>query len=67
MSIKNKLIFGFSAIGLLFLTVIIGNAIWYRISNVALRLAAVTLLLLALVSIIQVLYLMLVHRYEVNI
>ena len=67
MSIKNRLIFGFSAIGLLFLTIIIGNAIWYRISNVALRLAAVTLLLLALVSIIQVLYLMLVHRYEVNI
>jgi len=67
MSIRNKLIFGFSAIGLLFLTVIIGNVIWYHISNVALRLAAVTLLLLALVSIIQVLYLMLVHRYEVNI
>jgi len=27
MNIRNKLIFGFSAIGLLFLTVIIGNAI----------------------------------------
>jgi len=67
MSIRNKLIFGFSAIGLLFLTVIIGNAIWYHISNVALRLAAVTLLLLVLASIVQVLYLMLIHRYEVNI
>jgi len=67
MSIKNKLIFGFSTIGLLFLTVIIGNAIWYHISNVALRLAATTLLLLVLVSIIQVLYLMLIHRYEANI
>jgi len=67
MSIKNGLIFGFSTIALLFLTVIIGNVLWYHISNVALRLAAVTLLLLALVSIIQVLYLMLVHRYEVNI
>jgi len=67
MSIKNKLIFGFSVIGLLFLTVIIGNMLWYHISNVALRLAATTLLLLVLVSIIQVLYLMLVHRYEVNI
>jgi len=67
MSIRNKLIFGFSAIGLLFLTVIIGNAIWYHISNVALRLAAVTLLLLALATAVQVLYLMLIHRYEVNI
>ena len=67
MSIKNKLIFGFSAIGLLFLTMIIGNAIWYHISNVALRLAAVTLLLLVLAAAVQVLYLMLIHRYEVNI
>jgi membrane protein YdbS with pleckstrin-like domain len=67
MSIKNKLIFGFSAIGLLFLTVIIGNAIWYHISNVALRLAATTLLLLVLVSIIQILYLLLIHRYKVGI
>jgi len=67
MSIKNKLIFGFSAIGLLFLTVIIGNVLWYHISNVALRLAVATLLLLVLVSIIQILYLMLIHRYEVNI
>jgi len=45
MSIKNGLIFGFSTIALLFLTVIIGNVLWYHISNVALRLAAVTLLL----------------------
>ena len=67
MGIKNKLIFGFSAIGLLFLTVIIGNAIWYHISNVALRLAAVTLLLLALAAAVQVLYLMLIHRYKVGI
>jgi len=67
MSIKNKLIFGFSTIGLLFLTVIIGNMLWYHISNVALRLAAVTLLLLALATAVQVLYLMLIHRYEVNI
>jgi len=67
MSIKNKLIFGFSVIGLLFLTVIIGNAIWYHISNVALRLAAVTLLLLALATAVQVLYLMLIHRYKVSI
>ncbi len=67
MSIRNRLIFGFSTIGLLFLTVIIGNIIWYRISNVALRLAAVTLLLLALASAVQVLYLMLIHRYKVGI
>ena len=67
MNIRNGLIFGFSTIALLFLTVIIGNTIWYHISNVALRLAAVTLLLLALVSIIQVLYLMLIHRYKVSI
>jgi len=67
MSIKNKLIFGFSTIGLLFLTVIIGNMLWYHISNVALRLAAVTLLLLALATAVQVLYLTLIHRYEVNI
>jgi len=64
MSIRNKLIFGFSAIGLLFLTVIIGNAIWYHISNVALRLAAV---LLILATAVQVLYLVLIHRYEVNV
>jgi len=67
MSIKNKLIFGFSTIGLLFLTVIIGNMLWYHISNVALRLAATTLLLLVLASIVQILYLLLIHRYEVNI
>jgi len=67
MSIRNKLIFGFSAIGLLFLTVIIGNAIWYHISNVALRLATVTLLLLILATAVQVLYLVLIHRYEVNV
>ncbi len=67
MSIRNRLIFGFSTIGLLFLTVIIGNIIWYRVSNVALRLAAVTLLLLALASAVQVLYLMLIHRYKVGI
>ena len=67
MNIRNKLIFGFSAIGLLFLTVIIGNAIWYHISNVALRLAAVTLLLLVLAAAVQVLYLMLIHRYKVGI
>ena len=67
MNIRNGLIFGFSTIALLFLTVIIGNMLWYHISNVALRLTAVTLLLLALVSIIQVLYLLLIHRYEVSI
>jgi len=67
MSFKNRLIFGFSVIGLLFLTVIIGNMLWYHISNVALRLAAVTLLLLALATAVQVLYLTLIHRYEVNI
>jgi len=67
MSIRNRLIFGFSTIGLLFLSVVVGNAIWYHVSNIALRLAAVTLLLLVLVSIIQILYLMLIHRYEVNI
>ena len=67
MSIKNKLIFGFSAIGLLFLSVVVGNAIWYHVSNIALRLAAVTLLLLVLATAVQVLYLMLIHRYEVSI
>jgi len=67
MSIRNGLIFGFSTIALLFLTVLIGNIIWYRISNVALRLAAVTLLLLALAAAVQVLYLMLIHRYKVGI
>jgi hypothetical protein len=67
MSIRNGLIFGFSTIALLFLTVIIGNTIWYRISNVALRLAAVTLLLLALATAVQVLYLTLIHRYRINI
>ncbi len=67
MSIRNRLIFGFSTIGLLFLTVIIGNAIWYHVNNVALRLAAVTLLLLALATAVQVLYLLLIHRYRVNI
>ncbi len=67
MSIRNGLIFGFSTIALLFLSVLIGNVIWYHVSNVALRLAAVTLLLLALATAVQVLYLMLIHRYEVNI
>jgi len=67
MSIKNKLIFGFSTTGLLFLTVIIGNMLWYHIGNVALRLAATTLLLLVLVSVIQILYLMLIHRYRISI
>ena len=67
MSIRNRLIFGFSTIGLLFLSVVVGNAIWYHVSNIALRLAAVTLLLLVLATAVQVLYLMLIHRYEVSI
>jgi len=67
MSIRNGLIFGFSTVALLFLTVLIGNAIWYHVSNIALRLAAVTLLLLALATAIQVLYLTLIHRYRINI
>ncbi len=67
MSVRNGLIFGFSTTALLLLTVLIGNIIWYRISNVALRLAAVTLLLLALASAVQMLYLMLIHRYNVGI
>jgi uncharacterized membrane protein YqjE len=67
MSIRNGLIFGFGTIALLFLSVLIGNVIWYHVSNVALRLAAVTLLLLALAAAVQVLYLMLIHRYKVGI
>ena len=67
MSIRNGLIFGFSTIALLFLSVLIGNVIWYHVSNVALRLAAITLLLLALATVIQVLYLMLIHRNRINI
>jgi hypothetical protein len=67
MSLRNGLVFGFSSMALLFLTVLLGNYIWYHISNVTLRLAAVTFLLLALASAIQVLYLMLIHRYRTNI
>ena len=67
MSLRNGLMFGFSTIALLFLTMLIGNVIWYHISNVALRLAAVTLLLLALASAIQMLYILLIHRHRVNI
>jgi len=67
MSLRNGVIFGFSALALLALTVFLGNILWYHISNVALRLAATTLLLLILASVIQVLYLMLIHRYRVNI
>jgi len=67
MSLRNGLIFGFASIALIVLFVFFGDMLWYRISNVALRLAATTLLLLVLVSIIQILYLMLIHRYEVNI
>jgi hypothetical protein len=66
-SIRNGLIFGFSTVALLFFTVLLGNVIWYHINNVALRLAAVTLLLFALATIIQVLYLVLIHRYRVSI
>ena len=66
-NLRNGLIFGFSAIALLFLVMLLGNVIWYHIGNVALRLAAVTLLLLILASVIQVLYLILIHRYRVNI
>ena len=67
MSLRNGLIFGFSAMALLFLVMLLGNILWYRISNVALRLAATTLLMLVLAAIIQILYLLLIHRYKVNI
>ena len=67
MSLRNRLIFGFSALALLALTVFLGNILWYRISNVPLRLAATTLLLLVLASVIQILYLLLIHRYKVGI
>jgi len=66
-SARNGLVFGFSTIALLFLAVLLGNILWYHISNVALRLAAVFLLLLVLASAIQVLYLLLIHRYRVGI
>ena len=67
MNLRNGLIFGFSTLALLTLTVFLGNILWYRINNVALRLAAVTLLLLALATVIQILYLLLIHRYKVGI
>jgi len=66
-SVRNGLVFGFSTIALLFLTALVGNMLWYRISNVALRLAAVTILLLAAATAIQILYLLLIHRYKVGI
>ena len=67
MSVRNVLVFGFSTIALLFLTILIGNVVWYHIGNVALRLAAVILLLLALASAVQILYILLIRRYMVNI
>jgi ABC-type multidrug transport system permease subunit len=67
MSVRNRIVFGFSALALLVLVVLLGDIIWYRINNVVLRLAVTTLLLLALASAIQVLYLMLIHRYRVDI
>ena len=67
MSLRNGLIFGFASIALIVLFVFFGGMLWYHISNVALRLAATTLLLLVLASIIQILYLLLIHRYKVGI
>jgi len=67
MSLRNGLIFGFAAIALIVLFAFFGDIIWYHISNVVLRLATTTLLLLVLASIIQILYLLLIHRYRTSI
>ena len=67
MSLRNGLIFGLASIALIFLFIFFGNMIWYHINNVALRLAATTLLLFVLASVIQILYLLLIHRYRIDI
>jgi len=67
LSLRNGFIFGLASIALIFLSAFLENMIWYHMNNVALRLAATTLLLLVLASIIQILYLLLIRQYKVGI